>query len=100
MPSSRRRGAGAGGLDGFRAAEQRLAAQPPGDAAGFADRGSGGLVIAQVAEALGVVEQSVGEMVGGGVLAQAGDCSGERRCSGQVAVACGEAGAGQVAFGA
>jgi hypothetical protein len=46
MRSSRGRGARPGGLDGVRAVAQRLAAQPVGDAEGFADRGRGGLVIA------------------------------------------------------
>jgi hypothetical protein len=47
MPISRGDGAGPGGLDGVRPVEQRLAAQPLGDASGFADRGLGGLVIPQ-----------------------------------------------------
>ena len=63
MPSSRGRGAGPGGLDGVSAVE-RLAAQPLGDAGSFADRGPGGLVIAEVAEVLGVVAQTVSQVVG------------------------------------
>src|SRR5208282_5550387 len=59
VPSSRGRGAGPGRLNDFRAVGQRLAAQPGGDAAGFADRGRGGLAIAEVAEVVGVVEQAV-----------------------------------------
>ena len=48
-----------------------------------------------------MVEQPVGQMVGSGVLAQPGNRGGERRSSGgRVAVGGGEAGAGQVAFGA
>src|SRR5215475_3578650 len=68
LPSSRGRGAGAGGLDGVGAVEQRLAAQAAGDLAGFADGGPGGLVITGAEQVLGVVEQAVGEVVGGGVL--------------------------------
>ncbi len=48
----------------------------------------------------GVVEQPVGDVVGGGVRAQLGDGGGERRAGGRVAAGGGEAGAGQVAFGA
>jgi hypothetical protein len=44
MRPSRGRGAGPGGLGGVRAVQQRLAAQPLGDADGFADRGRPGLV--------------------------------------------------------
>ena len=64
MPSSRGGGAGPGGLDGFRAVERWLAAQPLGDAAGFADGGPGGLRIIFGREVGGVVEQAVGEVVG------------------------------------
>jgi len=45
-----------------------------------------------------VLEQPVGQVVGGGVLAQAGDGGGEGR-GGWVADSGAEAGAGQVAFG-
>jgi len=48
------------------AIRQRLAAQAAGNVTGFADRGPGCLVIVQVAEVLGVVEQAVGQVVGGG----------------------------------
>src|SRR5262245_13162140 len=64
MPSLGGRGAGPGGLDGVRAVQQWLAAQPLGDADGFADRGLGGLVLARAQQAGGVVEQPVGEVVG------------------------------------
>ena len=69
---------GRGGLGGVRAVQQRLAAQPAGDAAGFADRGLGGLGVAGSEQVLGVVEQAVSEVVWGGVLAQPGDRGGER----------------------
>jgi hypothetical protein len=58
------------------AVEQGLAAQPAADVAGFAGVDRGGLVITQVGEMLGVVEQAVGEVVGGAVLAQADDGGG------------------------
>ena len=63
MPSSRGRSPGPGGLDGFRPVEQRPAAQPLGDA--------GGLVLVHAQQVGGVVEQPVGQVVGGGLLAQA-----------------------------
>ena len=47
-----------------------------------------------------MVEQPVGQVVGGGVLAQAGDRGREGRSGGWVAVGGAEAGAGQAAFGA
>ena len=53
----------------------------------------------QVAEVAGVVEEAVGEVVGGAVLAEAGDGGWPGRLGGGVVVA-GEAGAGQIAFGA
>jgi hypothetical protein len=77
------------------AVEQWLAAQPGGDAAGLADGRCGGLGLTKVDQVLGVVEQAVGEVVGGGVLAQPG----ERRASGRAGIGSGEADAGQVAFG-
>ena len=86
MPRLRGRGAGRGGLDGCGAVEQWLAAQPLGDVAGFADRGHGCLRIVELAEAMGVVEQPVGQVVGGGVLAQAGDRGGERRGGAWIAI--------------
>ena len=58
MPSLQSRGSWPGGLDGCRAVEQRLAAQPLGDAAGLVDRGRGGLGVARVQQVLGVVEQA------------------------------------------
>src|SRR5215467_7404768 len=98
--SSGSRGVGHGGLGGVRAVEQRLAAQLLGDAAGLADRGRRGLVIAGAEQVGGVVEQAVGQVVGGGVLAQPGGRGCERRTGARVAVLGGEAGAGQVTFGA
>jgi hypothetical protein len=68
------------------AIQQRLAAQAAGDVAGFADYGPDCLVTIQVAEVLGVVEQAAGQVVGGGVLAQAGDRGGKRRAGGRAAV--------------
>src|SRR5215471_5584996 len=88
------RGAGSGGLNGVRAVEQGLAAESAGDVAGFSDGFFGGLVIAQAEQVLGVVEQAVGEVVGGGVLAQAGDCGGERCAGVRAGFGGGEAGAG------
>ena len=52
--------------------QQRLAAQATGDVAGFADGCRGGVGVAQAGEMPGVVEQAVGEVVGGAQLAQAG----------------------------
>ena len=99
--SSRGCGAGPGRLDGLRAVQQRLAAQPLTDTAGFADRGRRGLGLAAGGQVGGVVEQAVGQVVGGGVLAQPIDRGGERRggCV-RVVVGGGAAGAGQIAFGA
>jgi hypothetical protein len=70
VPSSGGGGAGPGGLDGVRPVEQRLAAQPLRDPGGFADRGLSDLVVTRAQQVLGVVEQAVGQVVGGGVLAQ------------------------------
>jgi hypothetical protein len=56
VPSSRGRSAGPGGLDGVRAVEQRLAAEPLADANCLADRSRGGLVIAQVEQVTGMVD--------------------------------------------
>jgi len=88
------RGAGSGGLGGVRAVEQGLAAESAGDVAGFADGRFGGLVIAQAEQVLGVIEQAVGQVVGGGMLAQPGDRRGERRAGVGATIAGGEAGAG------
>ena len=66
--------------------QQRLAAQAAGNVTGFADYGPGCLATVQVAEVLGVVEQAVGQVVGGGVLAQAGDRGGKRQVAGRTAV--------------
>src|SRR5262249_7041893 len=57
------------------------------------------LVVAAGGQVGGVVEQAVGKVVGGGVLAQPGDRGGECRVGVRVAVGCGQTGAGQVAFG-
>src|SRR5215470_6118543 len=99
-PPSRGRGLGGRGLGAVGAVEQGLAAQLLGDAAGFAGRGRRGLVIAGAEQVHGMVEQAVGEVVGGGVLAQAGDRGGERRTGSRAGFGGDEAGAGQVAFGA
>jgi hypothetical protein len=48
-------------------------------------------------EVLGVVEQAVGEVVGGAQLAQAADRRGERGRGGRVTAESGEASAGQAA---
>jgi hypothetical protein len=87
-------GAGPGQLDGVRAVGQRLAAQPGGDPGGFAGRGRGGFGVAQAGQVTSVVEQSVGQVVGGAQLAQAADGGGKRRASVRVDAG-GEAGAGQ-----
>jgi hypothetical protein len=55
------------------AGKQRLAVQAAGDAAGFLDGRRGGVGVAGAPEVLGVVEEAVGEVVGGALLAQAGD---------------------------
>ncbi len=57
--------------------QQRLTAQVTGDVVGFAAGCLGGSGIVQAREVLGVVEQAVGEVVGGGLLAQAADRRGE-----------------------
>ena len=101
--------AGRPGLGGYlgscrghagRAVEERLAAEPGGDVAGFADGGRGGHDLAPGGEVGGVIEEAVGQVVGSGVLAQAGDRRGERLVGARVALGCGQAGASQVAFGA
>src|SRR5271156_3904601 len=74
---SRGCGSGPGLLDGVRAVQQRLAAQPGGDAGCFADRGRSGFGLAQAGQVAGVVEQAVGQVVGGAQLAQAADGGGE-----------------------
>ena len=78
-------GPGFGRGDGCGAVEQRLAAQPLGDVAGFADGRRGGFGVSEALQVLGVVEQAMGEVVGGAVLAQAGDRRGEGRGGGRVA---------------
>jgi hypothetical protein len=52
---------------------QRLAAQAPGDAGGLTDSGRGGVRVAEAEQILSLVEQAVGEVVGGAVLSQAAD---------------------------
>ena len=71
--------------------QQRLATQAAGDIAGFADRGPGGLAVVHAEQVGGVVEQAVGQVVGGGVLAQPGDRGSKRRV-GVRACGVGEAG--------
>ena len=66
-----------GGRDVGGPVQQRLAAQALADCAGFAGGGRGGAGIAQAGEIGGLVEQAVGEVVGGAQLAQAADRSGE-----------------------
>jgi len=92
---------GPGGLDGVRAVQQRLAAQPPGDTAGFAGRRPRGLVIVGVEQVLGVVEQAMGEVVRSGVLlAQPGDRGRERRSATGPAAVAGRARAAAAVLGA
>src|ERR1022692_1036618 len=82
------------------AVEQRLAAQPAGDVAHFADSSAGaGAATGEVWEVPAVVEEAVGEVVRGAVLAQAADSRGKGCRGGRVALVGGEAGAGQVALG-
>ena len=91
-----------GGVFGrFGPVQQGLAAQPGADSAGFVDSLRCGLVVTITQQVLGVVEQAVGEVVGGSVLAQAGYGRGERGPGGGlVIVLAGQAGTGQVALGA
>src|SRR5262249_40018259 len=64
------------------AVQQRLAAQAAGDLAGFSDGRFGGAGVEQSGELLRVIQESVGQVIRGGVLAQAGDRGGERRSGG------------------
>ena len=75
------------------AVQQRLTAQAVADVAGFIGDRLGGVGVALAPQVLGIVEQAVGEMIGGGPLAQAGNRGGVGIVAG------GEAGAHQVAFG-
>src|ERR1700677_3523215 len=63
--------------EGGGAVEERLAAQAGRDGGGFADGGRGGLGVAVSDEPGGVVEQAVGEVIGGGLLTQPGYRIGE-----------------------
>ena len=56
---------GLGGCQVCGAVEKQLAAQMVGDLAGLADGLVGGFGISQAGEVLGVVEQAMGEVVGG-----------------------------------
>ena len=79
---------GRGGLGGVRAVEQGLAAQPAGDAAGFADRRLGGLVVAGAEQVPGLVAVEQGEHVvgGGGVGEVVRGAGGQRPRPAQVLV--------------
>ena len=55
---------GPGALDGLGAVQQRLAAQPVGDAPGFLHRGRRALGVTQPREVLGIVEQAMREVIG------------------------------------
>jgi hypothetical protein len=79
--------------------QQRLAAQPPGDGPGFGNGEGGGAIVVQAGEVPGVVEQAMGEVVGGGLFAQAADRRGEVGRGGRAGLASGKADAGQAAFG-
>jgi len=79
--------------------QEWLASQAASDIAGLADGRLGGARITTVHQVSGVVEQAVGEVVGGAQLAQAINSGGERRVRRRVTVAGGEADAHQVAFG-
>jgi len=70
-----------------------------GNVVGFGDGFLGGFGVVQMAEMPGVVQQAVGQVVGGAQLAQASDRRGEGRRGGRVAVAGGQAGADEVTFG-
>jgi hypothetical protein len=89
-----------GTLERVGAVEQRLAAQPTADGAGRVDGLRRGIALTSGQLVPGVVEQTVGEMVGSPPVAQAGDGRGEGGRGGLVAIFRGEPGAGQVALGA
>ena len=80
------------------AGEQRLAAQPLGDAAGLVDRLHGGVQFTHLAQELGVVEQAMREVIWSTHLAEATDRGGVA-CGGLVAVMIGQASPDKVAFG-
>ena len=86
-------------LERVGAVEQRLAAQPTADGAGLINGLRRGITSISAQLILGVVEQTVGEMVGSPSVAQADDGQGEGGRGGLVILA-GQAGAGQVAPGA
>jgi hypothetical protein len=84
------------GLAGRVVSARSISGWQPSRAA-FAGRGRRGLGVAAGGQVSGLVEQPLGQVVGGGVLAQPGDCGGESRAGVRVAVGGGQAGAGQVA---
>jgi len=77
--------------------QQRLAAQPRRDVAGFADGRLGGFGIVQD-QVLSVVEKAVSQVVGGAQLTQSVNCGGEGR-GGRIATADRQAGVDLGAFG-
>ena len=79
--------------------QQWLASEAACDVAGLADGRLGGIRITTAHEVLGVVEQAVGEVVGGAVLAQARHRGREGSRGSLVAVVGCEAGTGQFTFG-
>ena len=79
--------------------QQWPTAHVTGDVAGFADSSLGSLGIVQARKELSVVEQAVGEVVGGAQLAQAADRVGEG-LGGDLGVGGGgQPGTDEVAFG-
>ena len=83
------------------AVEQRLAAELNGDGGRLDDGGFSRPAVAVGGEPGGVVEQAVGEMIGGGLLPQPGDRARQRRPRGiGGGVKGGKAGAGQLSLSA
>ena len=86
-------------FDDVGAGEQRLAAQPAADGPGFVDGLRRARPVTMLYVVLGVVEEAMGEMVGGTVLAQADHGRGEGAVGALMASAGREAGASQVPLG-
>src|SRR5580704_8629893 len=86
-------------LDRVRSGAQRLAVQAGPDATGLFDGRGGTLGITPAEKVLRVVEQPVGEVIGGALPAQAGDRRGEGVAGGLPVVTVGKPGPAQAAFG-
>ena len=88
-----------GGAQSFGALGERWAVEVFGDGQRLVDVfGDVGVVV--VVQVLGAVEEALGEVVGGAVLAQHGDGVGELCCGAGIVVGGGEAGADEGEFGA